>query len=141
MTWDSHIGYGFPEPNCIHDSQQLEEVRAGFRTDYLVKTSRCIDRDQLLALRELTYEEAKKRLMGLTGVGKKIADCVLLYSLDFHEAFPIDTWMKKGLKKFYFGGREVGEKRMEAFVSDHFGRYAGYAQLYLYHYWRSNHSH
>jgi N-glycosylase/DNA lyase len=137
MAWDSHIGYGFPEPNCIQGSQQLEEVRAGFRTDYLIQTSQCIDRGQLLALRELRYEEAKKRLMGLAGVGKKIADCVLLYSLDFLEAFPIDTWMKKGLKKFYFGGREVSEKRMETFVSDHFGRYAGYTQLYLYHYWRN----
>jgi len=141
VTWDSHIGYGFPEPNCIQTSQQLEEVKAGFRTDYLIKTSRCIDRDQLLGLRELTYEEAKKRLIGLAGVGKKIADCVLLYSLDFLEAFPIDTWMKKGLQETYFKGKKVGEKKMEEFVKNHFGPYAGYAQLYLYHYWRNNSSH
>jgi N-glycosylase/DNA lyase len=136
-----YVSYGFPEPHSIKNVFQLESVRAGFRTDYLVKANHCIDRDQLLELKNLSYHEARKRLMSLSGVGKKVADCVLLYSLDFLEAFPIDTWMKKGLKKFYFGGREAGEKRMEAFVSDHFGRYAGYAQLYLYHYWRNNPSH
>jgi N-glycosylase/DNA lyase len=74
--------------------------------------------------------------MILSGVGKKIADCTLLYSLDFLGAFPIDTWIKKGLQKVYFGGRRVGAKEMEEFVSNHFGSHAGYAQLYLYHFWR-----
>jgi N-glycosylase/DNA lyase len=74
--------------------------------------------------------------MGIPGVGKKVADCVLLYSLDFLEAFPMDTWIKKGLQRAYFGGRKVGEKGMEEFVTHQFGPLAGYAQLYLYHYWR-----
>ena len=78
--------------------------------------------------------------MSLSGVGKKVADCVLLYSLDFVEAFPIDTWIKKGLQKTYFGGEKVGEKKMEEFVAHHFGPFAGYAQLYLFHYWRHNHA-
>jgi N-glycosylase/DNA lyase len=74
--------------------------------------------------------------MNLPGVGKKVADCILLYSLDFLEAFPMDTWIKKGLQQIYFRGKKVGEKAMEESVSDHFGPYAGYAQLYLYHLWR-----
>lgn len=130
------LGYGFPEPRCIRDSLQLEEVRAGFRASYLVKVNECIDRSQLLRLKELPYKEARQTLMRLSGVGKKIADCTLLYSLDFLEAFPIDTWMKKGLQKVYFGGKRVGEKAMEEFVASHFGPYAGYAQLYLFHFWR-----
>lgn len=137
VAWNTHVGYGFPEPNCIPGAPQLEEVKAGFRKAYLVETCRCIDRNQLLALKKQTYEEAKQRLMKLPGVGKKVADCVLLYSLDFLEAFPIDTWIKKGLQEAYFQGRKVGEKGMEEFVRDHFGRYAGYAQLYLYHLWRN----
>jgi N-glycosylase/DNA lyase len=74
--------------------------------------------------------------MTFSGVGKKVADCTLLYSLDFLEAFPIDTWIKKGLQKSYFRGKKTGEKAMEEFVSKHFGPYAGYAQLYLYQFWR-----
>ena len=76
--------------------------------------------------------------MRLPGVGKKVADCTLLYSLDFLEAFPIDTWIKKGLQKVYFRGTQVGEKTMEQFVNKHFGPYAGYAQLYLYYHWRQH---
>jgi N-glycosylase/DNA lyase len=138
ISFGSYLGYGFPEPACIRSEVQLESVRAGFRTRYLVKASRCIDRHQLLSLKDLTYREARQRLMNLAGVGKKVADCTLLYSLDFLEAFPIDTWIKRGLEQVYFKGRKTGEKKMEEFVSNHFGAYAGYAQLYLYHYWRNH---
>lgn len=137
VTWNSHIGYEFPEPKCIQNSSQLEEMRAGFRTDYLVQTSQCVDRNQLIRLKDLSYPEARRRLMELAGVGRKIADCVLLYSLDFLEAFPIDTWIKKGLQSAYFMGKRASEKEMEVFVRNHFGPYAGYAQLYLYHSWRN----
>ncbi|MBM4306807.1 MAG: hypothetical protein FJ115_05755 [Deltaproteobacteria bacterium] len=132
-----YVGYGFPEPQSIKDGFQLESVKAGFRTDYLVKANQGIHRSQLLEMKNLSYPEAKKRLMGLSGVGKKVADCVLLYSLDFLEAFPLDTWIKKGLQKAYFNGEKIGEKKMEQFVRSHFGPYAGYAQLYLYHFWRT----
>jgi N-glycosylase/DNA lyase len=140
ISFGNYIGYGFPEPQSIQPSLQWESVRAGFRTDYLIKASRCMDRSRLVALKGLSYSDARQRLMTLSGVGKKVADCTLLYSLDFLEAFPIDTWIKKGLQRVYFDGRRVGEKAMEEFVSNHFGPYAGYAQLYLYHYWR-NHPH
>jgi N-glycosylase/DNA lyase len=136
VFWGNYLGYDFPEPHGIETSLQLESVKAGFRTNYLVNASRCIDRSRLLSLRGLPYQEAKKQLMSLSGVGKKVADCTLLYSLDFLEAFPMDTWIKKGLKLIYFKGKKVGEKTMEEFVSTHFGPYAGYAQLYLYHFWR-----
>ncbi len=138
IPFGNYIGYGFPEPQGIQPSLQLELVKAGFRTDYLLKASRCMNRDQLLALKNLPYKDARQILMGLSGVGKKVADCTLLYSLDFLEAFPIDTWIKKGLQEVYFNGRRVGEKTMEEFASDHFGPYAGYAQLYLYHFWRNH---
>jgi len=138
IRWKEHVGYGFPEPRSIQNPFQLESVRAGFRTDYLIQTHRCIDRRQLLALKGFSYHEARKILMELPGVGKKVADCTLLYSLDFLKAFPIDTWIKKGLQKIYFNGRKVGDHAVEEFVSDHFGPYAGYAQLYLYHFWRNH---
>jgi N-glycosylase/DNA lyase len=97
-----------------------------------------MDRNQLILLKDLPYKTAREKLMRLSGVGKKVADCTLLYSLDFLEAFPMDTWIKKGLQKIYFRGRNAGEKAMEEFVFNHFGPYAGYAQLYLYHFWRNH---
>jgi N-glycosylase/DNA lyase len=136
VAWGNYVGYRFPEPQSIKNSLQLKSAKAGFRTNYLVNASRCMDKNQLILLKDMSYRVAREKLMQLTGVGKKVADCTLLYSLDFLQAFPIDTWIKKGLKKIYFKGRGAGEKAMEEFVSNHFGSYAGYAQLYLYHFWR-----
>jgi N-glycosylase/DNA lyase len=136
IFFENIIGYGFPEPLCIENSLQLESVRAGFRKKYLVTVSQCFDRNKLLALKGLSYEEARQSLMKLSGVGGKVADCTLLYALDFLEAFPMDIWIKRGLQKVYFGGKKMKEKAMEQFVSNHFGPFAGYAQLYLYHFWR-----
>jgi N-glycosylase/DNA lyase len=136
VAWGNYFGYRFPKPQSIRNPLQLESARAGFRTNYLVNVSHCMDRNQLLTLKNLPYKIAREKLMRLSGVGKKVADCTLLYSLDFLEAFPMDTWIKKGLQKIYFKSRNAGEKAMEEFVSNHFGPYAGYAQLYLYHFWR-----
>ncbi len=137
LSFGNFIGYEFPEPINLMECRLLEFIGAGFRKNYLIEAGKSIDRDRLLALKGLSYQEARRSLMRLTGVGKKIADCVLLYSLDFLEPFPMDTWIKKGLKKTYFNGKKVGEKVMEEFASSHFSPYAGYAQLYLYHFWRN----
>jgi N-glycosylase/DNA lyase len=136
VSLGNYIGYEFPEPACILPSHPLDSMGAGFRAPYLLQAAQCIDRDQLTALKALPYEDARRTLMKLAGVGKKVADCTLLYSLDFLEAFPMDTWIMRGLRQFYFNGRRVGEKELEAFVSNHFGPLAGYAQLYLFHTWR-----
>jgi N-glycosylase/DNA lyase len=136
IQFGNYIGYEFPEALCIGSSSLLESIGAGFRTAYLVNASQCINRGQLIQMKSLPYLEAKNSLMKLSGVGKKVADCVLLYSLDFLEAFPMDTWIKKVLQIAYFGGRKAGEKKMEEFVTHRFGPLGGYAQLYLYHYWR-----
>lgn len=132
------IGYVFPEPDMIRNFSKFELIGVGFRKDFLIKACNNINREKLISLKSLNYQDAKRELVKITGVGKKIADCVLLYSLDFMEAFPIDTWIRRGIQKNYFYGKKVKEKEIESFVSDHFGNYAGYAQLYLYHFWRNN---
>ncbi len=134
----NHISYGFPNPDCIGTPRQLAPVRAGFRTNYLLEAGHCVDRSKLVSFKGLPYKKAREEVMAISGVGKKVADCILLYSLDFLEAFPMDTWIKKGLQKIYFEGKKTGEKGMEEFVFNHFGPYAGYAQLYLFHFWRNN---
>jgi len=138
ISLGSYVGYDFPEPSCIVPSPHLESAGTGFRAAYLLEAGRCIDRAGLASLKTLPYLEARGSLMRLAGVGKKVADCTLLYSLDFLEAFPMDTWIKRGLQHFYFGGKRVGEKTLEEFAADHFGPLAGYAQLYLFHYWRNH---
>ena len=74
--------------------------------------------------------------MKLSGVGRKIADCVLLFAYGFSSAFPVDVWVAKALRQLYFPRRKVSLERLQRFAASHFGPNAGYAQQYLFHYMR-----
>jgi len=60
----------------------------------------------------------------------------LLFSFKKYEAFPVDVWIKRYMESTYFNRKKVSAKRVGEFARQHFGRYAGYAQEYLYHYVR-----
>ena len=75
--------------------------------------------------------------MQLPGVGRKIADCVLLFAYGFQSAFPVDVWVIKALRQLYFPRRRVSLPRLHRFAATHFGPCAGYAQQYLFHYMRT----
>jgi N-glycosylase/DNA lyase len=62
---------------------------------------------------------------------------VLLYSLDFHEAFPVDTWIRRAMSMGYHRGKNLTDRQIREFAHGYFGQYAGYAQLYLYHFVRN----
>ena len=65
------ISYGFPEPLCIQNPLELDDIGAGFRALYLVRVNQCIGREDLLRLKELSYAEARERLMELLGCWKE----------------------------------------------------------------------
>jgi N-glycosylase/DNA lyase len=90
-----------------------------------------LDLDSLVLL---PYLEAKARLMECPGVGPKVADCVLVFSLEKLEAFPIDVWVRRALGEWYFPGQKTPTDRvLLAWAQAHFGRYGGYANQYLFH--------
>ncbi|HHT9151977.1 MAG TPA: DNA-3-methyladenine glycosylase family protein [Candidatus Hypogeohydataceae bacterium YC40] len=136
-------GYSLPEPDDVrnvaarHAVPLLKETGLGFRSNYICEISRTADRRFLESLKSLPYTEAKGRLMELPGVGEKVADCVLLFSLGFVEAFPVDRWIERALRTFYFKGQKVSPKLINSFARDYFGNYGGYAQQYLYYYSRT----
>ena len=147
--------YMFPKPQDLAETslKELRLCKLGFRAERVKQTSKLVSNGNLNleALKKMPYEEAKKELMSLPGVGPKVADCVLLFSLDKLEAFPIDVWMKRVILEFY---REHFEKsfvkKMEtkkslspndyeiisSFGRRYFGEYVGYAQEYLFHFKR-----
>jgi N-glycosylase/DNA lyase len=136
VSLGDYHGYGFPSPDRMSQGGDLERIRAGFRARYLLEISRRAKSMNLATLRRLEYRDAKRELMALPGVGEKIADCVLLYSLDFTEAFPVDTWIRKAIRTGYRGKDNLSDRGIREFGQEYFGRYAGYAQLYLYHFAR-----
>ena len=90
-----------------------------------------LDLDGLI---QTPYDEAKAKLMECPGIGPKIADCILVFSLEKIEAFPIDVWVRRALAEWYFPGEKTPTNRvLEEWAHQHFGRYGGYAQQYLFH--------
>jgi N-glycosylase/DNA lyase len=85
----------------------------------------------------MNVEQARAELMRCPGVGRKIADCVLLFAYGFQQAFPIDVWILKAMRQLYFPKRRPTPARLLKFTQTYFGPNAGYAQQYLFHYIRT----
>lgn len=97
------------------------------------------------------YDEAKEKLLGIYGIGNKLADCILLFSLEKTEAFPIDVWIARSIYSYYrsllnqesfkldFKSTKLSPNKynlLSKIMRQHFGKYAGYAQQYLYYHMR-----
>jgi N-glycosylase/DNA lyase len=155
VAFDGCDFYAFPTAERLAKSSlaELEGCGLGYRAKYVLETARmfCAGSCDFEALRKMPYDEAKKALCELPGVGAKVADCVLLFGLGRLDAFPVDVWVKRILLRYYAGHFEeefvkkllcqkgfsdADYERLGGFGRRYFGVYAGYAQEYLYHYER-----
>ena len=130
--------HAFPTPAQLGEAgeQELRRLGLGFRAPYVDKTTRMVldGRLDLASLVDLSYLEAKSKLMECPGIGPKVADCIAVFSLDKLEAFPIDVWIRRALGEWYFPGEKPPPDRvLLEWAQAHFGRYGGYAQQYLFH--------
>ena len=80
----------------------------------------------------LSYEESKGELLTLKGIGPKIADCILAFSLDHTEAFAVDRWVSRAVTRLYMNGAKTAEDKISAWGRERFGKYAAYAQQLLF---------
>ncbi len=148
--------YTFPKPATLAqlNCKDLQGCGLGFRTERVLETAKRVYTGNLSleALTRMDYPEAKRELLILPGVGHKVADCVLLFSLEKLEAFPIDVWIKRAATNLYashfdssFIKRVSGKgsitpkeyTTIAQFGREYFGNYAGYAQEYLFHFLRT----
>lgn len=126
---------GFPSADRLSRVKEAEirAIGCGYRAPYLVQTS-CMVRDgfPLETLSELPYDEAHQMLLRLPGVGDKVADCVQLFGMGYSEAFPVDVWVERLMKKWFaleaHGRREVSRKARAMF-----GKQAGIVQQSMFH--------
>ncbi|MDF1538211.1 MAG: hypothetical protein P1Q69_04855 [Candidatus Thorarchaeota archaeon] len=135
--------YGMPIPEqlCEVNVKDLKGLGLAWRAEFIKQSIDAIvagDID-LEGLRSLSYEEAHTELKSLHGVGDKVADCVCLFGVGHLEAFPIDVWIEKVIQKHYGIFTEAGKSYRKKSIAarEYFGKYAGYAQEYLYYYSRS----
>ena len=132
--------YLFPTPEELSKAT-IEDLRAlnlGFRDKYVYGAAQmvCAGEIDLNAIIKMDYLEAKRELKRVAGVGDKVADCILLFSMKKHEAFPVDTWIKKVMAELYNESKDI--KRIATLAEEKFGKNAGIAQQYLFYYMREN---
>lgn len=141
--------FTFPSATAINKASvdELRDCGLGYRTKAIKAAADAISSGRLEfdLLRKSGYYESKKELMQVYGIGNKIADCVLLFSLEKLDAFPIDVWIARALASHYswlhkskFHDKITPHQYQQ--LSDearrYFGKYAGYAQQYLYYHTR-----
>lgn len=136
IDFDGRRFHTFPTVDALAnaDEEQLRSMRLGFRAKYVLGAARRIrdERVDLLKFRKRGYEESFAELCTYFGIGPKVADCILLFSMDKLEAFPVDRWVRRGIEILYFNGQKMTDKKVREWSRSHFGRYAGYAQEYLF---------
>ena len=131
----------YPTPAAIAASseERLRELGLGYRAPYVLATAEMIAEGEAdpARARDLPYGDARAFLTRFVGVGEKVADCVLLFGLDFLEAVPLDTWIRKAIAAFYPDCDRGNYAETSAAIRERVGgRYAGYAQTYLFHFLR-----
>jgi N-glycosylase/DNA lyase len=137
-----HVVYAYPAPHMMAQASEadLRACALGYRSRNLLATSRKVaageaDLDGWAALPDA---ELQIKLLGLPGVGAKVAHCVMLFAYERLQAFPIDVWIARILKERYFPRkRKVTERQMRDFSRKYFGPHGGYAQQYLFHHART----
>jgi N-glycosylase/DNA lyase len=128
---------GFPSALQVAKTHEriLRELGLGYRAPFLLSTARFIAANPVCldVIRQSDYEEARARVLAFPGIGPKVADCVLLYGFHKLEAFPVDVWIARVMRKHYFRNRRVSEAKIHAFARKKWAKNAGYLQQYFFH--------
>jgi N-glycosylase/DNA lyase len=131
--------YSFPTPESLN-GLEVEDIQfkgIGFRGKYILNAAKFVTEKtvDIYKLRDLNTSEVREQLMLFPGVGPKVSDCIMLFSMDKDDAFPIDVWVKRVMEYFYLP-EGTGLKKIQKFAQEKFGNLAGFAQQYLFYYAR-----
>ena len=140
----------FPEPKKLAKASinEIKSCGVGYRAQFIKEAANMtmLKKIDFEYLKKSNYQEAKKEICLIPGVGNKVADCVLLFSLNKLEAFPLDRWIIRILEKYYsdkfqLETKTITEKQYDIIhekILNHFGPFAGYAQQFLFKMEREN---
>lgn len=137
---DGNGWFSIPSPEVLSQlsEEDLKECRMGYRAKYMIEMAKqVLERggadavyDQILA-----SDNPIEALTEFTGVGPKVASCIALFGVGRYDAFPIDVWMRRAMNTVY-GIEENRMAQMQEYAREHFGKYGGFAQQYLFYYIR-----
>jgi len=142
VEFDGRTYQAFPTPEALaaRTEAELRDLSLGYRAPYVQRTAEMVadgEADPTAAVgRE--YEAAREYLTQFVGVGDKVADCVLLFSLGYLEAIPLDTWIRTAIEEYYPDCEQGNYTDTSRAIRERFGgEYAGYVQTYVFNYLRN----
>lgn len=132
--------FSIPSPEVLSQlsEEDLKECRMGYRAKYMIELAKqVLERGGADAVYEqiLASDNPIEALTEFTGVGPKVASCIALFGVGRYDAFPIDVWMRRAMNTVY-GIDENRMAQMQEYAREHFGKYGGFAQQYLFYYIR-----
>ena len=100
---------------------QILDCGVGYRAKAIKKASIAVTKGEINFedLKNMNYYDAKQELVKIFGIGNKVADCILLFSLNKLEAFPLDRWMIQILQKYYSKEFQISTKTITAVSYTH----------------------
>lgn len=133
--------FDLPDPETMArlSPEELAPIKLGYRAPYLVKMAeQMLEQGGPEAVKSTLYQSKDPigDLQQFCGVGPKVAACISLFGLSRTDAFPVDVWMRRVMNRLY-GIDEKDVKSMQSYAAEHFGKYGGIAQQYLFYYIRS----
>ncbi len=151
IEYKGNTYYAFPTPEQIKDAtlEEIKDTGASFRSKYILDTIGKVnealenpDNEELKIynldyIKSLNTDECHVALQQFMGVGAKVADCIMLFSMAKKSAFPVDVWVKRAMIHFYLAP-DVSLNKIRVFGRDKFDELSGLAQQYLFHYAREN---
>lgn len=141
IKYKNEIYYSFPTPEEMKDVtiEEFRLLKCGYRAKYLHDAVEKVLEGviNLQRISTLITDDARKELMVVKGIGKKVADCILLFSMNKYDCYPTDVWISKIMKEFYLE-TDTSIKNIHMYSKNKWGEYAGFVQQYLFYYFRSN---
>lgn len=151
LKYKDNTYYLFPDIETLSKAseEEFEKCGAGFRAKYIKNTINSIytkgtfkdnDYDEHYDLRWISMQKddiCHNELQKFMGIGPKVADCIMLFSMQKYFSFPVDVWVKRAMQYFYVAP-DVSLKKIREFGINKFGELSGFAQQYLFYYAREN---
>lgn len=132
--------YTFPTISQLNKASidDIMACKTGFRAKYIKDALEKMESKNIIIeeLKDFPTDKLREKLTTIYGVGVKVADCVMLFSVERYEVFPTDVWVKRVMQHLYFNDEEVSLKKIQNLAKEKWGCNAGFAQQYLFHYAR-----
>jgi len=119
--------------------ERILECKTGFRAPRIkaAATRFLTEKDKIYNIKNMSYDEGLAYLKTYKGIGDKVANCILLFSMKHFDTFPVDVWVRRVMQTLYVS-KETKDADIRKFAENKFGKYSGFAQQYLFYYAREN---